>query len=79
MDKFPLHGSDPECNPARGRITYAPDVDAQIEARVARVNSRRSRSCSRDSMSIRESRIYMLVQAHEFSPNDENRLGAKKR
>ena len=59
MDKPPLSDGDLERQPTRGRITYAPDVDAQIEARLARTNTRRSRSRSRDSMSIRK--LYILV------------------
>jgi hypothetical protein len=53
MEKPPLPDSDLERQPTRGRIAYAPDVDAQIQARMTRTNTRRSRSRSRDSMSIR--------------------------
>jgi hypothetical protein len=62
MDEPPLSDVDLERQPTRGRITYAPDVDTQLEARLARTNTRRSRSRSRDSMSIRELHISMATR-----------------
>lgn len=40
---------------ARGRIQYAADIDTWERQRLARAGTRRSRSLSRDSMSIRKS------------------------
>ena len=67
MDEPPLSNGDLERQPTRGRITYAPDVDAQIEARLARTNTGRTRSRSRDSMSIRELEIFAMIRRYRHS------------
>lgn len=59
VEQIPVD-DDLERQKTRGRVAYAPDVETQLQERLARTTSRRSRSRSRDSMSIRKSSSSVL-------------------